>query len=69
MTTQEVRPTTPDRDTAPAGAGLRRILVIVSSPPPEHNFEGTPVFEAGPYEYGVPNAPAHGRITPSGEHA
>jgi cytochrome c oxidase subunit 1 len=41
----------------------------VSSPPPEHNFEGTPVFEAGPYEYGVPNAPAHGRVTPSGEHA
>jgi cytochrome c oxidase subunit 1 len=29
----------------------------VSSPPPVHNFDRIPVITAGPYEYGVPNAP------------
>jgi cytochrome c oxidase subunit I len=29
----------------------------VASPPPVHNFERIPVITAGPYEYGVPNAP------------
>jgi cytochrome c oxidase subunit 1 len=34
----------------------------VSSPPPEHNFEGQPVIQGGAYEYGVPNAPSHARM-------
>jgi cytochrome c oxidase subunit 1 len=29
----------------------------VASPPPVHNFDRIPVITAGPYEYGVPNAP------------
>jgi cytochrome c oxidase subunit 1 len=30
----------------------------VPTPVPVHNFERIPVVTAGPYEYGVPNAPA-----------
>lgn len=38
----------------------------VSSPPPEHNFEGVPVITGSPYDYGVPNAPAHAAVQGTG---
>lgn len=41
----------------------------VSSPPPEHNFDETPVIQEGPYEYGVPGATPHVRLTGAAEHA
>jgi cytochrome c oxidase subunit 1 len=30
----------------------------IPTPPPVHNFDRIPVITSGPYEYGVPNAPA-----------
>jgi len=41
----------------------------VSSPPPEHNFDEIPVIQEGPYEYGVPGATPHARLTGAAEHA
>ncbi|MGE3858070.1 MAG: cbb3-type cytochrome c oxidase subunit I, partial [Dehalococcoidia bacterium] len=39
------------------------------SPPPEHNFDEIPVIQEGPYEYGVPGATPHARLTGAAEHA
>jgi cytochrome c oxidase subunit I len=41
----------------------------VASPPPEHNFDEIPVIQEGPYEYGVPGATPHARLTGAAEHA
>ena len=41
----------------------------ISSPPPEHNFDEIPVIQEGPYEYGVPGATPHARLTGAAEHA
>ena len=38
----------------------------VPSPPPLENFPAPPVVTGGPYDYGVPGAPAHGILAPSG---
>jgi cytochrome c oxidase subunit 1 len=35
------------------------------SPVPAHNFDEIPVIQTGPYEYGVPGAPAVANLTPS----
>ncbi len=38
----------------------------VPSPPPVENFPSPPVVTGGPYDYGVPGAPAHGVLSPAG---
>ena len=38
----------------------------VPSPPPLENFPSQPVVTGGPYDYGVPGAPAHGILAPAG---
>lgn len=49
--------------------GARTLEWQVSSPPPEHNFEGQPTFEGGAYDYGTPSAARHGRLTPGAAEA
>ena len=38
----------------------------VSSPPPVHNFDEIPTIGGSPYDYGVPDAPAHARLAEQG---
>ncbi len=38
----------------------------IPSPPPVENFPVPPVVTGHPYDYGVPGAPAHGRLAPAG---
>jgi cytochrome c oxidase subunit 1 len=48
---------------APADPWRARTLEWqTSSPPPVENFPSPPVVDGGPYDYGVPDAPAHGRF-------
>jgi cytochrome c oxidase subunit 1 len=41
----------------------------VASPPPVHNFDEIPTIVGSPYDYGVPNAPAHAQWAEHGAPA
>jgi hypothetical protein len=36
---------------------------VARTPPPPHNFEGTPHFDRGPYAYALTDEEAESRVT------
>jgi len=44
----------------------RTLEWLATSPPPLENFPTPPLVTGNPYDYGVPNAPAHGVLTAAG---
>jgi cytochrome c oxidase subunit 1 len=46
--------------------GARTLEWQTSSPPPLENFPAPPIVTGHPYDYGIPDAPQHGVLTPAG---